>query len=153
MRAPLQSVHANRHGGHGGDVSTEWVDDWRSKAACAKQDPELWFYDEYHTDHAEIITKVAKAVCATCPVRPECLRYALDADERFGVYGGYTRKERMKLARKERTVIPRIAPEDVEHGTVRGYEWHLRQGQRACEPCLEATRRRSRERAERERAS
>lgn len=44
----------------------------------------------------------AKAVCAGCVVRDECLRHALEHGERFGVWGGLTERERRKLARQRR---------------------------------------------------
>ncbi len=39
----------------------------------------------------------AKKVCGYCEVKPECLQYALDNGERFGVWGGMTERERRKL--------------------------------------------------------
>lgn len=43
--------------------------------------------------------QAALAVCAACPVREECLAHALDTNERFGIWGGTTEKERRELAR------------------------------------------------------
>jgi WhiB family transcriptional regulator, redox-sensing transcriptional regulator len=40
----------------------------------------------------------AKAVCALCPVRSECLDHAIESDERFGIWGGLTDRERRSLA-------------------------------------------------------
>lgn len=68
---------------------------WRDKAAC-KNYPELDF-----TPYALNLTiiKACKKVCATCPVQEECLQWALEADDRFSVCGGFTYKERKKLKR------------------------------------------------------
>jgi WhiB family redox-sensing transcriptional regulator len=44
-------------------------------------------------------TAPAKAVCATCPVTQQCLQYALDHHERFGIWGGHTTRERWKMYR------------------------------------------------------
>jgi WhiB family redox-sensing transcriptional regulator len=44
----------------------------------------------------------AKAVCARCPVREACLRFALDTGQNYGIWGGLTEDERHKLRRKER---------------------------------------------------
>lgn len=64
---------------------------WREDALCAQTDPEL-FYPEKGGS-----TKEAKAVCAQCLVRAECLDYALATQQRFGVYGGLSERERRKL--------------------------------------------------------
>ena len=45
-------------------------------------------------------TREAKRVCLTCEVRGECLEYALQNDERFGIWGGLSERERRKLKKK-----------------------------------------------------
>ncbi|MGW1895388.1 WhiB family transcriptional regulator [Streptomyces sp. NPDC002004] len=45
----------------------------------------------------------AKRVCALCPIRTACLDYALAHDERFGVWGGLSEKERLGLRRESRS--------------------------------------------------
>lgn len=55
---------------------------WHQDAPCAYVDPELWFPDKGES------TKAAKAICRRCPVRAECLDYALTWHQRFGVWGG-----------------------------------------------------------------
>lgn len=71
---------------------------WVEQAACAETDPDLW-----HPDKGEIDkTQHAKAVCEGCPVRPECLAYALDRREEWGIWGGYTAHERQALLRRRR---------------------------------------------------
>ena len=66
---------------------------WLVFGACRDADPDLFF----PTTREE--TDQALAICASCPVRPECLAYALEAGERFGIWGGLTEKRRRKLAR------------------------------------------------------
>ncbi|MDU5308733.1 MAG: WhiB family transcriptional regulator, partial [Varibaculum cambriense] len=44
-------------------------------------------------------TREAKAVCELCEVRDECLSYALENDERFGIWGGLSERERRRLRR------------------------------------------------------
>jgi WhiB family transcriptional regulator, redox-sensing transcriptional regulator len=73
-------------------IEGEWVRD----AACAETDPEAFF--PYGEVSAEV--RLAKAVCATCPVQNECLTYALEVDEPHGIWGGLTPKERKRLKRK-----------------------------------------------------
>lgn len=64
---------------------------WHADARCAEIDTDLWFPDKGES------TKEAKGVCAACPVRAECLEYALDINERFGVWGGTSERERRRL--------------------------------------------------------
>lgn len=42
----------------------------------------------------------ALAICSTCPVQLECLEYALEARERYGIWGGKTEKQRRQLRRR-----------------------------------------------------
>lgn len=61
---------------------------------CMNTDPELWFGDKEEGYH---YTRTAKQLCNLCPVRLDCLEYALDARELYGIWGGMTPKERMAL--------------------------------------------------------
>lgn len=79
--------------------------EWTRDALCAQVDPELFFPDKGGS------TRQAKAVCRRCPVRAECLDYALAYESgehgtrtshHFGIYGGLSERERRRL-RKERT--------------------------------------------------
>ena len=66
---------------------------WREAAACASVDPELFFTEgdgaNYRND--------AKKVCAACPVKIECLDYALAANEQYGMWGGTSAKQREQM--------------------------------------------------------
>ena len=62
-------------------------------AECRGLDPEL-FYAEGNAAIAD-----AKSHCAVCPVRPECLEWAISREE-FGVWGGTTARERAALRRE-----------------------------------------------------
>ncbi len=143
MRAPLSSVHANRSG-HGGDVSTEWVDHWTAKAACIGVDPELFFVDEFDNPSARLDTDLAKAVCGRCEVRPECLQTAIDNGERYGVFGGMTTRERLvATGRRKRLRLPAV------HGTASRARQHRRDGESPCVACRDAERLEKAERKER----
>ena len=61
---------------------------------CMVTDPELWFAS--HEDEWQV-PRVAKKFCSECPVRAECLTYALAVNEPFGIWGGLTPKERSAL--------------------------------------------------------
>lgn len=65
---------------------------WLVFGACRDADPDL-FFPSTREETAKALT-----ICASCPVRPECLDYALEAGERFGIWGGLTEKKRRKVA-------------------------------------------------------
>jgi WhiB family redox-sensing transcriptional regulator len=71
---------------------------WRAWAACAGLDTEI-FYPEPSTPENKAD---AKAVCARCEVRLECLVDALTTTEGFGIRGGFTARERRTMARRLR---------------------------------------------------
>ena len=70
---------------------------WMTGGVCAQVDPELWFPEKGGS------TREAKALCARCPVHPECLAYALANDERFGIWGGASERDRRRLKRTANT--------------------------------------------------
>jgi len=67
---------------------------WQERALCAQTDPEAFFPEKGGS------TREAKKVCIGCDVRAECLEYALEHDERFGIWGGLSERERRKLKRR-----------------------------------------------------
>ena len=69
------------------EQDTSWQDD----GLCAQADPEAFFPEKGGS------TKRAKSICRRCPVKDECLKYALDNDERFGIWGGLSERERRDL--------------------------------------------------------
>ncbi len=76
--------------------AVEPENDWRLKAACKGLDPELFFStDAFEAKQDKDAREAeAKAVCASCAVREECLDYAIKAGERYGIWGGLTETER-----------------------------------------------------------
>lgn len=60
------------------------MDNWREHAACRTEDPDL-FFPIGTTGPAALQTEQAKAVCRTCPVQEQCLRWALDTGDRKSV--------------------------------------------------------------------
>jgi WhiB family redox-sensing transcriptional regulator len=67
---------------------------WQERALCAQTDPEAFFPEKGGS------TREAKRVCESCEVRAECLDYALANDERFGIWGGYSERERRRLKQR-----------------------------------------------------
>ena len=67
---------------------------WQERALCAQTDPEAFFPEKGGS------TREAKKVCVGCEVRAECQEYAHDHDERFGIWGGLSERERRKLKKR-----------------------------------------------------
>lgn len=67
---------------------------WTADALCAQTDPDEFFPEKGGS------TRHAKAICARCPVQAECVDYALDNDERFGIWGGLSERERRRINRR-----------------------------------------------------
>ena len=70
---------------------TPGAEEWRLEALCAETDPEAFFPEKGGS------TREAKRVCTGCAVRAECLEFALANDERFGIWGGLSERERRRL--------------------------------------------------------
>ena len=68
---------------------------WQEKALCAQTDPEAFLPEKGGS------TREAKRVCSSCEVRAECLEYALENDERFGIWGGLSERERRRMRRSQ----------------------------------------------------
>jgi WhiB family redox-sensing transcriptional regulator len=75
------------------DYGRWYPPDWTEQALCAETDPEAFFPEKGGS------TREAKRVCRACEVRAECLEYALEHDERFGIWGGFSERERRRLKR------------------------------------------------------
>ena len=67
--------------------------EWQERALCSQTDPEAFFPEKGGS------SREAKRICSDCPVRIECLNYALRRDERYGVWGGMSERERRRLKR------------------------------------------------------
>ncbi len=84
--------------------------DWQAKALCSQTDPEAFFPEKGGS------TREAKRVCMGCEVRDDCLDYALKHNERFGIWGGLSERERRQLIKSTkapRVVDPADAPPPV----------------------------------------
>lgn len=68
--------------------------DWRADALCAQIGTEMFFPEKNQS------AEPARRICRMCPVRTECLRYALENREREGVWGGLSANERNQLLRR-----------------------------------------------------
>lgn len=80
----------------GSDESDAAFDEeWHALALCAQTDPEAFFPDKGGS------TREAKRICTGCEVKGECLEYAMKNDERFGIWGGLSERERRRLKREK----------------------------------------------------
>lgn len=68
--------------------------DWYADALCAQVDGDLFFPEKGGS------TRDAKMICRRCPVRDQCLDYALANEERFGIWGGHSERERRAMNRR-----------------------------------------------------
>lgn len=66
---------------------------WQEQSLCAYVDPDVFFPEKGGS------SREAKRICAQCTVQVECLEYALANDERFGIWGGLSERERRRLKR------------------------------------------------------
>lgn len=80
---------------------------WQNRAQCLGVDTDL-FFPERGQSMAE-----ARAVCAGCPVRVQCLEYALANGEKCGVWGGKSERERRRI-RKERSPTTKLTVVGIE---------------------------------------
>jgi len=78
--------------------------EWMERAACAGDDINLWFPEP---GDSSAVIKAAKRICAGCPVRIQCLDYALQYDGMPGIWGGKTQRERRKLFAERLRATPK----------------------------------------------
>jgi WhiB family redox-sensing transcriptional regulator len=74
---------------------------WAEQALCAQADPDTWFPEKGQHDLARLATRI----CAACPVRAECLDYALSGADTWngittGIWGGTTPRQRERIRRQ-----------------------------------------------------
>jgi WhiB family redox-sensing transcriptional regulator len=68
--------------------------DWQDDGLCKESDPEAFFPEKGGS------TKQAKAVCKRCPITEECLQYALENNERYGIWGGQSEHQRRQILKR-----------------------------------------------------
>lgn len=111
------------------------ADDWRARAACREEDPELFFPVGQGPD-ATAQTGQAKEVCRRCPVMDQCLQWALETRQDAGVWGGASEQERkgMRIHAGNRSGARELAP----CGTVAAYRRHIKNNEPADPACRAA---------------
>ncbi|GAA1983348.1 WhiB family transcriptional regulator [Amycolatopsis minnesotensis] len=79
---------------------TEDDTSWKDRGLCAQTDPDAFFPEKGES------TREAKRICLSCEVRTQCLEYALDRQERFGIWGGASERERRAIQKERGTIEP-----------------------------------------------
>ncbi|MGH2748509.1 MAG: WhiB family transcriptional regulator [Actinomycetota bacterium] len=75
---------------------------WQERAACRDYDNTLFFGPDQGEPELEKQAREAraKAVCQRCPVSEPCLEFAIETNQKYGIWGGLTDKERASLKRR-----------------------------------------------------
>lgn len=83
-------------------VALEHEDGWQAEAACRGRDATLFFSPATGELKEEKLAREARAkvICRECPVRNQCLEFALDTREPYGIWGGLNELERRRLMAK-----------------------------------------------------
>lgn len=105
-------------------------DEWMAHAACKGSGPEPFFPDGTEGVPAEVLR-----LCSGCPVRDECLNYALADPELHGIWAGTSQRQRGRMRKRAGMKRPLQSP---DHGTNTGYAQHGRRGEAACRACTDA---------------
>ena len=75
--------------------------EWQEDSACRDFDNLLFFGEEGESELEKQAREAkAKSVCRTCPVQEPCLEFAMDSNQKYGIWGGLTDKERASLKRR-----------------------------------------------------
>jgi WhiB family transcriptional regulator, redox-sensing transcriptional regulator len=90
------------------DIEENTAMDWRHRALCRDEDPEL-FFPIGTTGPALVQIEQAKGVCRRCPVTESCLDWALRSGQDSGVWGGLSEDERRALKRRQARTRVRTA--------------------------------------------
>jgi WhiB family redox-sensing transcriptional regulator len=93
LSAEQQASHLSLVSSEFDELFDNLEEQWQERALCAQTDPEAFFPEKGGS------TREAKRICQGCEVRDECLEYALAKDERFGIWGGLSERERRRLKR------------------------------------------------------
>lgn len=120
--------------------ATDYAIDWREAGSCLGMDPDLFFPISQTGLTLDQIRR-AKSVCAGCPVRQACLRFAMESRETHGIWGGATPEERrgeLRRRAKRAQRLRRRGWREIDEGRRRGVR---RRGQRSPTAGLRAVHR------------
>jgi WhiB family transcriptional regulator, redox-sensing transcriptional regulator len=76
----------------------EYVGNWRAASACLNTDPDVFFPVAVGSAASKQVARALR-ICAGCPVRQQCLDFAMRSGEKEGIWGGTTPEERIRVRR------------------------------------------------------
>jgi len=76
----------------------EYASNWRAESACLNTDPDVFFPVAVGTAAGKLVTRALR-ICDGCPVKQQCLDYAMRSGEKDGIWGGTTPEERIRARR------------------------------------------------------
>jgi len=79
---------------------TDYATEWRAAGACLSADPDLFFPIAVGGAAVRQVTQ-AQRICAGCGVRQQCLEFAMQTGETYGIWGGTTPEERIRVRRRD----------------------------------------------------
>lgn len=88
-------------------MATKATSSWWELAECRSADPELFFPMAGTRAWRADVTR-AKAMCSRCPIREQCLDYAIESHQAFGVWGGASEEERRLITARRRRDLDRV---------------------------------------------
>lgn len=92
--------------------------DWQARAACRNLDSSMFFHsDGERGSRRQQREDRAKAICAGCPVRVECLEHSLHVQEPYGIWGGLSETERPRLRQALAPSHPDARSVTAPHGS------------------------------------
>ena len=88
----------------------------KTEGACSGLNPRMFYPSSNHTALDDLLELKAKEICAICDLTADCLQYALETHEKYGIWGGKTERERRSVIRSKqratsRQMSVRTAPE------------------------------------------
>lgn len=111
---------------------------WMTEALCTQVPADVFFPEKGQSADDALM------ICEDCSVQFDCLQYAVETGQRFGIWGGMTERERRKIRR-----TPAKRSLKAPHGTSARYRQHHRDNERACTACRDAEKLRRQELRER----
>ena len=104
-------------------MSSHYLPVLSTDGMCKNYDPEWWFPEKVRINSRKRTKEemLARTICTECPVRTECLDYALGYSGLFGIWGGFNEYERARI-QKERGIVPTAMVETLS----RFGELHIR---------------------------
>lgn len=122
---------------------------WPQQGLCVGDDPEKWF--PVHGKDPNLAA--SRMICAACPVKLQCLEFALETQSDDGVFGGLSGAERVRLRSERGIKKPRQVRDVKPHGTMAAVARHERAKEKLCDLCRPVKTANDNERKKRRRAA